>query len=171
MSELEILQKCDPLFHAYVSIYFKAYISSGKSWIYVPNDVLCNHIQGWCLLKRESSKVMKLCKEANGTAPYHAELYFNYATIFKLVIPLIIYLICCSSDDPNRKSEKQGKNTCQQDTPPWQLKLIVIVLACKYGCCNVYQKNAREPPFRYLLIFSHELCVYVHPLFFESSLA
>lgn len=86
MSELEILQKCDPLFHAYVSIYFKAYISSGKSWIYVPNDILCNHIQGWCLLKRESSKVMNLCKEANGTAPYHAELYFNYTTNIKLVI-------------------------------------------------------------------------------------
>lgn len=44
MTELEILQKGDPLFHTDVPIDFKAYISNRKSWVQIPNDIFCYYI-------------------------------------------------------------------------------------------------------------------------------
>ena len=81
------------------------------------------------------------------------------------------YLICCCSNDSNRKSEKYSKATCYQYAPPWQLELIIVILASKYGCPNVYEKDAHEPPLRDLLVFSHELCVDIHLVLLECRLA
>lgn len=81
------------------------------------------------------------------------------------------YLICCGLNDSNRKSEKKGYTTCQQDAPPFQLELINVIVASKYGRCYVNQKNAHKPPLRNLFISSHELRVHIHILLFESRLA
>ena len=53
MTKLEVLQKGDPLFHAYVAIHFKAYVGNRISWIQIPNNILCDYIQGWRLLTNE----------------------------------------------------------------------------------------------------------------------
>lgn len=51
--KLEVFQKSDPLLHAYVSINFKAYVSNWISWIQIPDNVLCDHIQRWFLFTNE----------------------------------------------------------------------------------------------------------------------
>lgn len=53
MPKLEIFQKDDPLFHAYMSIYFEAYTGNRISWVYIAYNILCDHIQGWCLFVQE----------------------------------------------------------------------------------------------------------------------
>ena len=55
VAKFEVLQKGDPLFHTYVSIHFKAHISNWVPWVYVPNDIFCNHIESWRLQKKFAS--------------------------------------------------------------------------------------------------------------------
>lgn len=45
MPEFEILQEGNALFHAYITIHFKAYVGNWVTWIDITNDVLCHHIQ------------------------------------------------------------------------------------------------------------------------------
>jgi len=54
MTKLEIFQEGDTLFHANVSVHFKAYVSNRKSWVQVANDIFCYHIEAWCLLAKEN---------------------------------------------------------------------------------------------------------------------
>lgn len=71
MPKLEILQKDDPLFHAYISINFEAYIGNRKSWVYIANNILCDHIQGWCLFAKEIIEYVSILiisfTDTNGT--------------------------------------------------------------------------------------------------------
>ena len=79
MTKLEVLQKGDPLFHAYVAIHFKAYVGNRISWIQIPNNILCDYIQGWCLLTSERfthvRKLITACSRCRLSA--HAQVINN----------------------------------------------------------------------------------------------
>lgn len=51
--KLEVFQECNGLLHAYVSINFEQYVGNWISWIQIPDDVLCDHIQRWRLFRNE----------------------------------------------------------------------------------------------------------------------
>ena len=53
MAELEVLQKGNPQFHTSVPIRFKQYVCNRISWVDVSNYVLCDNIQGRCLLSKK----------------------------------------------------------------------------------------------------------------------
>lgn len=53
MAKLEVFQKSDSLFHAYISINFKAYVSDWIARVEIPNDILGHHIQSRGLLTNE----------------------------------------------------------------------------------------------------------------------
>lgn len=59
MAKLEVLQKGNPLLHAYISIHFKAHVSDRVSWIHIANDILCDHIQGWSLLTYDGLSMLE----------------------------------------------------------------------------------------------------------------
>lgn len=42
--ELEVLQKCQGLCHADVSIYLEAHVRDRPAWIQVPHEILCDDV-------------------------------------------------------------------------------------------------------------------------------
>lgn len=97
MAKLEILQKGNRLFHAYVAVHFEAHISDRISWIYIPDDIFCNHIQCRHLFAREMIVEIRMLEIIL------CNVHNDVRTCLKTVK---IHLICCSSDDSNWKSEK-----------------------------------------------------------------
>jgi len=81
---------------------------------------------------------------------------------------MYFYLICDCSDNPNGESEEYGNGTCEENTPPGQLQLRLVILASEDGCCNGRCQYAHEPPLRNLFVPPHELRVNVHTLFLKT---
>lgn len=59
MSKLEVLQKGDPLLQTNIPIHLKAHVSYWVSWIYIPDNVLHDHIQAWCLYIKKGIAILE----------------------------------------------------------------------------------------------------------------
>lgn len=77
-------------------------------------------------------------------------------------------LICDCSYYANGESEEDGNGTCQQNTPPRQLQLVVVIFTGKNGTCNGCDEYAHEPPLWNLFVPPHKFRVDVHFLFLKT---
>lgn len=73
-------------------------------------------------------------------------------------------LICCGSDNGNRESETEGKNTGSNKSPPWKLNLVIHENAESKGNYDGEHKHKVEPPVGYILILPHQPCVNIFPV-------
>jgi hypothetical protein len=156
VTQLKILQKCQGLFHADEAIYLETHVCNRPARVQVTHDVLRDHIQAWSLRPQYRKKNIDKVS------------LIRPVIIICILIEVAYYLVRRCFYDPNREGEEEGKGTCQQNTPPWQLELFNVIFASKYGDGNVSNKDADEPPLRDLLVSPHKLCVDIHPFLLES---